>query len=425
MRQGTGLWRTIGGIPIVASRSDSKDGLVSVGLYFRGGMSEEPRHLAGITKALARTLSYPAFLRRRKSKAPALKENDWAVNPIVDLNYLGWSVRVRPSLIGEAMDLLSEFVQEAPVPQQILEDYQFRAVGWTARTHENAIQSSIAAALRGAYGDHPYALPDSGLAESVGNLCITNVTHWRRKLLCSPHAFVVVGPVVPTAIGFANSLSIESGVELQAPIPSWPTRPLAVCERRSWREIGLCVLLPVGGSCTTESPFHDLFATLICGRESRLFNELRFRRGLCYVASGFARIREHAGVIGVCAETGANDVAECRDAIIQELQRIGCGEVDEVAFNRAKQFLLRVSETNAASVEFRAQEMVANWFFRGRVSHGDHLRELATLSFESFAEKIRSWGQPAIPVTGLVGGDQTFGTGPEPESMASRLGHPD
>jgi zinc protease len=402
---GIALYRTASGLPVLFAPSNNSDGLVSVGLYIRGGLPDESRDVAGITKVLARTLSPDDYFHRRSSRTNKACDVGFAFTPIVDLNYFGWSAQVRPHDVSDAMELLSEFVQEATVSEHDLGEHQFHALGAAARAHENAMRSSLAAALRGAYGDHAYGLPHSGLPRSLRNLTVATVSQWRDKLFCRPRvAFAVVGPASAAAIRRSDiDIDLGSRIEAQRVVPSWPTQQTIVWERRSWRETGLSMLFPIGGLTAVEAPLHDLVATLAGGSESSLVNELRYQKALCYMTSGFVRVRELAGVIGFSAETAAGDVSECRDTITHEFLRLARGEIDDAVFKAAKRTLSQSRDTYASSIHGRLHDLIVNWFFRNRVAYGEYTHELAALSMGSVVRALRSWGDPSLPIAGLAG----------------------
>ena len=68
---------------------------------------------------------------------------------------------------------------------------------------------------------------------------------------------------------------------------------------------------------------------------SRLFQEVREKRGLCYSIYAFHWAFADTGIFGVHAATGPEDVAELMPVVIDELQR-AAETITEDEVNRAR-----------------------------------------------------------------------------------------
>ena len=71
------------------------------------------------------------------------------------------------------------------------------------------------------------------------------------------------------------------------------------------------------------------------GMSSRLFQEVREKRGLCYSVYAFHWGFSDTGIFGVHAATGQSDIAELVPVIVDELQRAG-EEIQQDELNRAR-----------------------------------------------------------------------------------------
>ena len=71
------------------------------------------------------------------------------------------------------------------------------------------------------------------------------------------------------------------------------------------------------------------------GMSSRLFREIRERRGLCYSIYAFHWGFSDTGLFGVHAATGQEDLSELSDVLMRELQRAG-EKITEEEVNRAR-----------------------------------------------------------------------------------------
>ncbi|MBV9523594.1 MAG: insulinase family protein, partial [Alphaproteobacteria bacterium] len=97
------------------------------------------------------------------------------------------------------------------------------------------------------------------------------------------------------------------------------------------------------------------------GMSSRLFQEIREKRGLVYSIYSFAHGYRDAGLFGVYAGTGPEEVAELMPAMCEEIRRVGDGlEPAELRRARAqlKAGILMSLESTSARCEQLAQHLL-------------------------------------------------------------------
>ncbi|MDN2566827.1 insulinase family protein [Aquibium sp. A9E412] len=141
------------------------------------------------------------------------------------------------------------------------------------------------------------------------------------------------------------------------------------------------------------------------GMSSRLFQEVRERRGLCYSVYAFHWGFSDSGIFGIHAATGESDIAELVPVILSELQkageRIGQDELDRArAQYRAG---LMMSRENPAS---RASQIARQMLLYGRPIEIEELMErLSALSvgrLTDLSERLFT-SKPTVAAVGPVG----------------------
>jgi predicted Zn-dependent peptidase len=99
------------------------------------------------------------------------------------------------------------------------------------------------------------------------------------------------------------------------------------------------------------------------GASSRLFQEAREKRGLCYSIYAFASGFADAGLLGFHASTGPEEVAELREIIVTELVDIAGKGPAESELRRVKAQLkaglLMALESSGARADQIARQMIA------------------------------------------------------------------
>jgi predicted Zn-dependent peptidase len=145
-------------------------------------------------------------------------------------------------------------------------------------------------------------------------------------------------------------------------------------------------------------------AILCGGMSSRLFTEVREKRGLCYAISlSHKTFRDIAAIIGYVG-TGADRAQQTLEVTLMELQRlqegIGADEVDRMRAG-LKSGLIMQQESTAA----RAAIMASDWFYLGRVRTYEEIqRMIDQLTPEMILEHVRAF--PCEPVTVVTLGPQ-------------------
>ncbi|KHJ56037.1 insulinase family protein [Aureimonas sp. OT7] len=157
------------------------------------------------------------------------------------------------------------------------------------------------------------------------------------------------------------------------------------------------------------------------GMSSRLFQEIRESRGLCYAVSAFHWSFSDSGIFGVHAATGEEELAELAPVIIDELMRAASG-ITEKEVNRARAQMrssLLMSQESPAS---RAAQIARQLMFKGApIDNTELLDRLAAISAERLADlagRTFLGSRPTLAAIGPVGHLPTI------EALSERLGTP-
>ncbi|MCS6892675.1 MAG: pitrilysin family protein [Rhodovarius sp.] len=102
------------------------------------------------------------------------------------------------------------------------------------------------------------------------------------------------------------------------------------------------------------------------GMSSRLFQEIRERRGLVYSIYSFTHPFTDSGLLGIYAGTGEAEAAELVPALLEELRRIR-HDVSEEELARAKAQLRASLLMSLESTSARCEQLARQWQVHGRV----------------------------------------------------------
>lgn len=140
------------------------------------------------------------------------------------------------------------------------------------------------------------------------------------------------------------------------------------------------------------------------GSSSRLFTEVRERRGLCYSVNATLNSLLTEGRVMAYAGTTAERAQETLDVTVQEMRRLGDGvEEDELARCKARaKSALVMSQESAGS---RAAAIARDWFHLGRVTTPEEVHEkIDAITTDQVRTYANAW--PAKDLTVLTVGPQ-------------------
>lgn len=142
------------------------------------------------------------------------------------------------------------------------------------------------------------------------------------------------------------------------------------------------------------------------GMSSRLFQEIREKRGLAYAIYSFLSCYEDCGVFGVYAGTGAERTGGLLSLVLDEIEKVQDGVTDEeLARARAqlKASILMSLESPSARCEQLAHQMMA---FGRPISTDEIVRRIDAVDRAAVSETAKRLfaGRPTIAALGPVGG---------------------
>jgi predicted Zn-dependent peptidase len=227
--------------------------------------------------------------------------------------------------------------------------------------YEDEPQDKVHDVLSGAvFGDHPLGRPVIGSGDVISALTVDTVASYHRARYL-PQAIVVAaaGNLEHAAIETLAGRWLGNGARdgaVRAPQPA-PGRgePRAAFHTKDTEQYHVCM----GGegiSRNDERRFALSILDAILGgsTSSRLFQEVREKRGLAYAVYSWASQYQDTGQVGIYVGTREDNVIEALGVIGTELERLRQQPVDEDELRRARE---HVKGRLALSMESTASRM--------------------------------------------------------------------
>lgn len=337
---------------------------VSLGVWVGVGTRHEAKEMNGVSHLL----EHMAFKGTRRRSAIAIAEEIEAVgghiNAYTTRESTAYYVRVLKEDVALGVDLIADILQHSTMEPEELERERtviLQEINQAQDTPDDVVFDNFQAA---AYPDQPLGrqvLGDAGIVGAMGRETIIDYmnTHYNA------------GSMVLAAAGrIDHDQLVDLAADSFAALPQGPEVKLeeghyaggqSVVERELEQAH---LLLGFEGVGYRDPDFYALavLSTLFGGgMSSRLFQEIREKRGLVYSIYSFGSSYSDGGMFGIYGGTGEQELAELMPLICDEIHKM-TDSVGEDELNRAraqiKASILMGLESSSSRCEQLARQMM-------------------------------------------------------------------
>ena len=266
-----------------------------------------------------------------------------------------------------AMDVLADMMQHSLIDPEELERERSVVQQEIRRSYDQPAAWAARLLSQACFGDEPLGWPVAGTLETVAQLTRDDFAHHIATWYVPENMVLsVAGNTTPEeVVQAARTLFQELERRTPPTVPPWqdgiPPRNVVV-EAREIAQSNLGIALRAV-SRTDPDRFAVLVLNTILGRgmSSRLFKEVRERRGLAYsIGSSVTRYND-TGVLGISAGVSPERVTETVTVIKDELRKLVEERVDEHELTRARDYTIgnfRLSLETPMALAQRAGEQL-------------------------------------------------------------------
>jgi predicted Zn-dependent peptidase len=330
------------------------------------------------------------------------------LNAYTSREQTAFHARVLKADIPLAIDLLADILTAPAFEQSELERERQvvqQELGQARDTPDDIVFDHLQAAI---YPDQPMGWPILGTEQTVGGFTQDDLRSYMG-------ANYRAGGMTFIASGAVDHASIVRLVEAQfAGLTAGPA-PLALPARyvgtdlrfdEDLEQIHVTYAFPGVASDDPDIYAAQVYTTALGGgMSSRLFQEAREKRGLCYSIYAFAQASTDAGMIGVYAGTGEAEAAEISAVIAGEMGALAEGATEaEVA--RAKAQMRSGMLMGLERPSSRTEQIAANLLAHGRVPSVEEmtarLDAVDAAAVRRIGERLMMCGSPAMAAVGPI-----------------------
>lgn len=330
----------------VIVREDPGVGVVAASLQVRAGSVFETEATAGITHFVQRVLLRGTEKRSARGLAEAAEELGGSLDASGEVEAGEVRVAALARQWKPLLALLAEVVLEPTFPAAEVERERSLLLGQLQTRADNPFPRAFDTTLRDVYGPHPYAWPPLGRRESVGQLTREALVAHYRAIYRPDRMVLAVSGNVPRAdvIAAAERLFRRLPTAGEAPAaprvdPSPRGEPRVVERDARQAQVLVGFLGPALGHAD-YAPVRVLAMVLGGGMSSRLFTELRDRRGLAYSVGVLSTARTGPALFAPYLGTAPPNADAALAGMLAEIDRLRAEPVEERELSRGKTYLL-------------------------------------------------------------------------------------
>ncbi|CAN5633953.1 hypothetical protein BH10PSE6_BH10PSE6_41290 [soil metagenome] len=306
---------------------DRSTPVVALSFSFASGSANDPENQKGVTALTAilltdgaGTLNAQAFKQRQEDASVSLGFGS-------SLDYVGGSLRLLSANRDEAFELLRLAVTAPRFDTDRVEQRRAQAIAGLNQADQRPASVAQRTLMATVFAGHPYANNASGVREILATLTVQQIKD-RAAAVLTRNGLIVAAVGDIDAAELSRQLDLAFGRlpagAARPALPDWTptTRPRTVNVERPVPQSSVLIALP---AIPRDDP--DWHAAVVLthimggGQQSRLFTEVREKRGLAYSISSALRVEQKASLFVVSTGTANERVADSLRVIKAELAR--------------------------------------------------------------------------------------------------------
>jgi len=372
--------------------------LVSLRMLLNAGKAYEADGKAGLANATAGLLTQGTATRSAQQIAQTIDfvGGHLDANAGTEAGYVDLGVTSDQLDLG--FDLLADVVLHPTFPPEELERWRRQAVNGLQINQQDASYVASTATTRLIFGDYPYGRPSSGTPESLAGLTRDDLVAFHKQhFIPNQTILAIVGDVKP-ADAFARAERAFGSWQKVAPseLPRFDVKPpaktrIVVIDKPDAVQTEIR-LGQVGIAYRDPSLFAaEVYNTILGGNaSSRLYEEIRRKRGLSYGANSFFLEESQPGYFQVSTFTKSASTADALALAFEVLRGLQEKPVPEAELSFAKTYItgafpLEVETANGIATKV----LEAMHFGFGREfleSYNDRISAVGAADVKRFAE---------------------------------------
>lgn len=357
------------GVRILVEPNDSVRS-VAVGITCQAGSRHELDGEEGITHFIEHMLFKGTPTRNAKQIAEAIEGRGGVLNAFTDKEQTTYYARVLSDDLENAVDVLSDMMLNSLLDPEELNREKGVVLEEIKRGEDEPGDHVHELHIAGAWGQHPLGKPVIGTKETVSSFQQEDLRKYMARRYLGGHVLLSVA-------GYADPVAVKAlGERLLGGIPAGSDKALASEPKlqpgrdeiaKEIEQVHFCI-----GGESVALYSDDLYTMAVLdgvlgsGMSSRLFQEVRERRGLAYAIGSYNLSYTSGGLFTIYGGTGADKWEQVQEIVLAELKKVVHEGLQEGELQRVKQQLSGNIVLSLEGMSARMMRMTKNELYHGR-----------------------------------------------------------
>jgi predicted Zn-dependent peptidase len=387
---------------------------VSIGVWLARGSRHEPQEQSGIAHFVEHMLFKGTSTRTAEDIAQAIDSIGGQMDAFTAKEYASYYIKVLDEHLPRAVEVLTDIVMRPAFSRDDIEREKkvvLEEIKMVEDTPDDLVHELF---TENFWANHPLGRPILGTRDTVESLTAEGLRRYFTTAYSAPNLIVAAtGNIEHEKVRDLVMRAFE-GVPLESDaLEDAPPQvvPKIVVRNKELEQSHVCLGTP-GYRQDHEDRYSSYVLNTILGgsMSSRLFQNVREKRGLAYaVFSGLSAYRD-AGSMTIYAGCANHAVGELIDVVIAELRRIKDEPLPESELQRAKDHLKGSLMLNLESTSSRMSHLARQEIYFDRQFGLDETLEgverVTTADIARVARDLFADGALAATVLGNVNGLQ-------------------
>jgi predicted Zn-dependent peptidase len=296
----------------------------SLGIWVKAGSRSETKAEHGISHMLEHMAFKGTKTRNALQIAETIENVGGDLNAATSVEHTGYFARVLKEDVSLSADILSDILQNSVFDQEELDREQQVIVQEIGAARDNPDDHVFDLFQSAAYPDQPIGRTILGTVDSVQSFTPDTIRAYMERNYVGDHMVIcAAGNVDHDALVDIANDRFHALRASGAPDPE-KAKYSGGEERLLSEHEQAHIVLGMEGRAYNSDGFYasQILASILGGgMSSRLFQEVREKRGLCYSVYAFHWAFADSGIFGVAASTGEEEVADLLPVVLDELRK--------------------------------------------------------------------------------------------------------
>ena len=380
----------------------------SLGVWVNTGARNESKAQMGISHMLEHMAFKGTATRSARQIAEEIEAVGGYLNAYTSREQTAFHARVLKQDVPLALDMIGDILTNPTFEQSELERERqvvLQELGQARDTPDDIIFDHLQGAI---YKDQPMGWPILGEDNTVAGFDRDMLKAYMASQYRAGGMMLIASGAVSheTVVGIAEE---KFAALTRGAVPSMPPARYVGSEVRLTQDLEQAhIAFAFPGLSNADPDYYvaQIYATALGGgMSSRLFQEAREKRGLCYSIYAFSSGFQDAGFLGIYAGTGEAEAGEISAVVAGEMAAIA-GDLTEAETARARAQIKAGLLMGLESPSARAELIAGQMFALGRVqSVGEIVAQIDAIdagAVKRYAAQVMQSTAPAIAAIGPV-----------------------